>query len=403
MSMSSRERVLAAVDHREPDRIPIDLGGSPATGIEPGLYHRLREQLGIKGETLRVYDVWQLLAWVERPVVEALGGDVLAVPRLTQPFQTRIDSWRPWQLDDGTPVQMPGNFVPVPGEDGSLCFYLDGELVAKKAPDSPYFDRMIEFKFYDPLPPVQTFPMWIFADAELEWVRHWAGTLRAETDKALFGDPGLILGRWSGYQEWLYTIAIDPDYVLAFYERKVENILTNLELYAQAVGDNIDVVWFGEDFGTQKGTMISPKMFNEFVAPYYKRLFDWVHQHTSWKVFFHSCGGIYPIISTLITCGVDSLNPVQTTAAGMDPTKLKSEFGKRLTFWGGGIDTQSVLPFGSLKEVRAQVQERIQVFGPGGGFVFSPIHNIQADVPVDNLMAMYGAVHEYGQYPLQTY
>jgi hypothetical protein len=401
MGMSSRERVLSAVNHQVPDRVPIDLGGSPATSIEPSLYIRLREQLGIEGEPPKVYDVWQMLAWVERPVLEALGTDVLAVPRLKQAFETRLDRWRPWQLDDGTPVRIPANFTPEAEADGSLCFYLDGELVAKKAPDSPYFDRMIEFKFYDPLPPVKTFPMWIFTDEELEWVRRWAETLRAETDKALFGDPGLILGRWSGYQEWLYTIAADPDYVLAFYDRKVENMLTNVELYFQAVGGNIDVVWFGEDFGIQKGLMISPGMFNAIVAPYYKRVFDWIHQHTPWKVFFHCCGGIYPIIDTLIAIGVDILNPIQTTAVGMDPTRLKVEFGDRLTFWGGGVDTQTVLPLGSPEDVRAQVRERIQTFGPGGGFVFATVHNIQGDVPMNNLLAMYEAVHEYGQYPIQ--
>jgi uroporphyrinogen decarboxylase len=400
MTMSSRERVLAAIEHREPDRVPIDLGGSPAISIEPALYSRLCAQLGIEGSAPKVYDVWQHLAWVEQPAVEVLGIDVLAIPRLTQPFETRIDRWQPWRLDDGTPVQIPANFNPISEADGSLSFYLRGDLVAKKAPHSPYFDRMIEFKFHDPLPPVETFALWIFTDEELEWARQWAETLRAESDKALFGDPGLILGRWSEYQEWLLTIAADPDYVLAFYERKTENLLSNLKLYAEVVGDNIDIVWFGEDFGTQKGLMISPRMFNELVAPHYQRVFDWIHRHTCWKVFFHCCGGIYPIISAFIEIGVNILNPVQTTAVGMNPARLKAEFGHRLTFWGGGIDTQMVLPFGSPEEVREQVKERIQIFGPGGGFVFSTIHNIQGDVPCDNLLAMYEAVHDYGKYPL---
>ncbi len=400
MGMSSRERVLAAVNHQEPDRVPIDLGGSPATGIESGLYARLADRLGVADGPPQVYDVWQGLAWVKRPVVDALSADVLAVPRLTQSFETRIDGWRPWQLDDGTDVRFPANFLPVHEADGCLCAYLDGELVAKKAPSSPYFDRMIEFKTYDPLPPVESFPMSTFTDEELAWVRSWAETLRAETDKALVGDPGILLGRWGSYQEWLFTIAADPDYVRAFYERKVENLLANLRLYAQAAGQNIDMVWFGEDFGTQKGLMVSPQVFKELVAPCYKRVWDWVHQHTSWKVLFHSCGGIYPIIDTLIECGVDILNPVQITARGMDPARLKSEFGDRVTFWGGGIDTQTVLPFGSADEVRAQVKERIGTLAPGGGFVFSTVHNIQGDVPVDNVLAMVQAVLDHGRYPL---
>ena len=228
MGMSPRERVLAAVNRREPDRVPIDLGGSPATGIEPSVYARLRDSLGIKGSRPRVYDVWQLLAWVEQPVVQALGADVLAIPSLTQPFETRIDRWRPWRLGDGTPVDIPSDFTPVQEANGSLCFYLRGELVAKKSPDSPYFDRMIEFKSYDPLPPVETFPMGVLSDEDLAWARRWAETLRAETDMALFGDPGVKLGRWSGYQEYLLTVAADPGYVRAYYERKVENMLTNI-------------------------------------------------------------------------------------------------------------------------------------------------------------------------------
>ncbi len=357
--------------------------------------------MGIEGEPVKVFDVEQMLAWVEQPVVEALGVDVLPIQRLTQAYGMRLDNWRPWRLDDGLPVQIPAHFDPVTEEDGSLGLYLNGELVAKKVSISPYFDPMIEFKSYDPLPPVETFDMWVFTDEELAWARHWAETLRAETDKALIGDSGVVLTRWSSYQEWLYTLAADPDYVLAFYGRKVENMLTNLELYAQAVGDNIDIFRRGEDYGTQKGMMISPNMFNEMIAPYYKRVFDWIHKNTSWKIFYHSCGAISPIIGTLIECGIDILNPVQTTAVGMDPARLKAEFGEAITFWGGGIDTQSVLPYGSTEEVRAQVRERMQIFGPGGGFVFTPVHNIQEQVPVEHLLAMYETVQEYGQYPLR--
>ena len=400
MGMTSRERVLAAVNHHEPDRVPLDLGSTRVTGIEPSLYHRLREDLGLGGDPVKVMDVWQMLAWVEQPVVQALGADCLGVPRLVQDFGMRIDAWKPWRLDDGYEVQAPANFDPMPDGDGAQLLYLDGEMVAKKVPDSIYFDRMIEFKVYDPLPPVEQFKMPLFTDEDLTWRRRWAETLRAETDKAIVGEFGPILGRWGSYQEWMYTIAAHPDYVVAFYERKIENLLANARRYRDAVGDNVDIVWWAEDFGTQRGLMISPRMFNELVAPYYKRLFDWVHRNTRWKVFFHCCGAIRPIIPTLIDCGVDILNPVQTSAKGMDPAGLKADFGDRLTFWGGGIDTQTVLPFGSLDEIREQVRERIQVFGRGGGFVFNPVHNIQGDVAVERVMAMYDAVREYGNYPL---
>jgi uroporphyrinogen decarboxylase len=400
MGMSSRERVLATIAHREPDRVPIDLGAEGNTGIAAGTYGQLRRYLGIDGKPFKVHDVEQMLAWVEQPVIEALGIDVLAVPKLRQSYGTRIDSWRSWHLDDGTPVQVPANFEPVQEPDGSLGLYLDGELVAKKVPTSPYFDRMIEFKVHDPLPPVESFPLWTYTDEELEWARRYALKLRTETDKALLGESGLALTRWGSHQEILYTMAANPDYVHSWYQRKSDNMLTNIQLYAQAVGDYLDIIGFGEDFGTQKGMMISPHMFTELVAPYYQRLFEWVRANTSWKLFFHCCGAIYPIIPTLIDIGIDILNPVQTTAVGMEPARLKAEFGDRLTFWGGGIDTQTVLPFGTPGEVRAQVRERIHIFAPGGGFVFNPIHNIQEKVPIENLIAMYEAVRDYGQYPL---
>jgi len=392
--------VLAAVNHQEPDRVPIDLGGTRVTSIGIGAYAHLRDTLGIEAEPAKVMDVWQMLAWVEQPVVEALGVDVLPVPRLVQDFGMRLDGWRPWQLDDGTPVQMPGNFDPLVEDDGSLCLYLHGDLVAKKVPSSLYFDSMLDSRTSYTPPPVESIPLPVLSEEELEWRRRWAETLRAETDKALLGDFGFNLGRWGSYQEWFYTFAADPDYMLAWYDRKIENLLANMELYSQAVGDNIDIVWLMEDFGTQRGMMISPRVFNEMVAPYYRRLFHWVHENTPWRVFFHSCGGIYPIIGTLIDCGVDILNPVQTTAAAMDPARLKAEFSDQCTFWGGGIETQTVLPFSSRKEVQSQVRERVQIFGPGGGFVFAAIHNIQEDVSAENVVAMYEAARRYGQYPL---
>ncbi len=401
MTLSSRERVLAAIDHQEPDRVPLDLGSTRVTSIAAGAYSRLLRHLALDDRPPRVMDVWQMLAWVEQPALEALGIDVLPVPRLVQDFGMRMDSWRPWNLvEDGTPVQMPGAFDPVEEPDGSLSLYLNGEAVAKKVRSSPYFDRLLDLRISYDLPPLESLRLLLFSEEELAWRRHWAKTLRAETDKALVGDLGLNLGRWGSYAEWFYGLAADRDYTQAWYDLKVDNLLANVELYAQAVGDNIDVVWLMEDFGTQQGMMISPKMFKSMIAPCYKRLFDWIHTHATWKIFFHSCGGIYPIIGTLIECGVDILNPVQTTAAGMDPHRLKAEFGQKLTFWGGGIDTQTVLPFGSPADIEAHVRERIQILAPGGGFVFATIHNIQEDIAAPNIAAMLRAVRDYGHYPL---
>jgi uroporphyrinogen decarboxylase len=401
VSFSSRERVLATLNHQEPDRVPLDLGGTRVTSIAVGAYDRLLKHFGLDGTPPRVMDVWQMLAWVEQPVVEALSIDVLPVPRLVQDFGMRMDRWVPWQLvEDGAPVQMPGGFAPIEERDGSLTLYQNGEPVAKKVPSSPYFDRLLDLRMSYDLPPLESIQLPLLDDEELGWRRHWAETLRAETDKALVGDFGFNLGRWGSYGEWFYGIAADPDYTRAWYDYKIENLLANVERYAQAVGDNIDVLWLMEDFGTQKGMMISPQMFNDMIAPHYKRFFHWIHSNTDWKIFFHSCGGIYPIIETLIDCGVDILTPVQTTASGMEPGRLKTEFGDRLTFWGGGIDTQSVLPFGSPEEIQEQVRQRIEILAPGGGLVFATIHNVQDDIAPEKVEAMLQAVREYGRYPL---
>jgi hypothetical protein len=346
-------------------------------------------------------DVWQMLAWVEEPVLAALEVDVLPVPRLIQDFQMRMDEWVPWELvEDGTPVWMPGGFDPVVENDGSLSLHVNGEAVAKKVPSSPYFDRLLDLRMSYDLPDLDSVKLPLLDDQELAWRRRWAETLRAETDKALLGDFGFNLGRWGSYGEWFFGIAAEPGYTKAWYDLKIENLMANIELYAQAVGDNIDIVWLMEDFGTQKGMMISPQTFEQMIAPYYKRLFDWIHENTSWKIFFHSCGGITPIIDTLIECGMDILNPVQITATGMEADKLKDRFGDRITFWGGGIDTQTVLPFGATEEISEQVRERIQILGPGGGFVFSTCHNIQNDVAPENIMTMFRAVREHGRYPV---
>jgi uroporphyrinogen decarboxylase len=401
MTMNSRERVLTALDHQEPDRVPIDFGGSRVTSIHPAPLAKLRQKLGLENNPIKVMDVWQMLAWVELADTEAIGGDVLPVPRLNLDFGMRIDRWKPWQIEDNLEVSMPFTFQPEREHDGSLVLYMNDKPVAKKVPSSSCFDSLIETQMaYEP-PAVESIPLSTFDEEELEWRRHWAETLRVETDKALIGDFGASLGRWSSYQEWLYMLAADPDWARSWYNIKIENLLTNAELYAQAVGNNIDLIYVMEDFGIQRGLMISPQCFREMIAPYYQRLNDWIHTHTNWKIFFHSCGGIYPIIQDLIDCGVNCLNPVQISATGIDPVRLKKDFGHQMAFWGAGIDTQSVLPFGTREMVQKLVKERIEVFAPGGGFVFSTVHNIQYDAPVDNVLAMFEAVHNYGQYPIR--
>jgi uroporphyrinogen-III decarboxylase len=202
-------------------------------------------------------------------------------------------------------------------------------------------------------------------------------------------------------EEWYVSTVIRRGYIYELFERQCEIALANLEKLYQVVGDRVMVVYMsGTDFGMQTGLFISPKTYRELYQPFQKRLNDWVHEHTCWKTFMHSCGSVMALIPDFIEAGFDVLNPVQTSAANMNPAELEARFGDQITFWGGGVDTQRTLPFGTADEVREQVRERIRVFGPGGGFVFNSIHNVQAQVPIENILAMYETVRAYGRYPI---
>jgi hypothetical protein len=252
------------------------------------------------------------------------------------------------------------------------------------------------------------------SEEDLAYFAAEADRLYRETDKAIvanfggtsFGDIALVPAPWLKHprgirdvEEWYISTVTRRDYVYRVFERQCEIGLANLERLHQVVGDKVSVIFVtGTDFGAQNGPFISPQVYRELYAPFHRQVNDWVHRNTSWKTFIHSCGAVEPLIEDFIAVGFDILNPVQTSAAGMVPSVLKQRYGDRIAFWGGGVDTQRTLPFGTPDEVREQVRERIRIFGKGGGFVFNTVHNVQGNVPVENLLAMYEAVREYGVY-----
>jgi hypothetical protein len=254
------------------------------------------------------------------------------------------------------------------------------------------------------------------ADEDLAYFQREAERLYTETDKAIlanfggtgFGDIALVPAPWLKHprgirdvEEWYISTVTRQDYVYEVFDRQCEIALANLEKLYGVVGDRVSVVFItGTDFGTQRGPFISPQTYRALYQPFHKRLNDWVHAHTSWKTFIHSCGSVCALIDDFIAAGFDILNPVQVSAAQMDPQTLKQQFGETLTFWGGGVDTQHTLPFGTPEEVRQEVRARIDAFGPGGGFVFNTIHNVQPQSPVANVLAMYETLREYGTYPI---
>lgn len=423
--LTSRERVRLSLNHQEPDRVPLDLGGSAVTGMHASSVYLLRQALKLDppGTPVKVVEPYQMLGEIKPDLMDALGVDVVGLSGPRTMFGFRNEGWKPWTLFDGTPVLVPEGFNTEPEPNGDILMYPEGDRTAPPSGRMPkggfYFDAIIRQPPIDesrlnPDDNLEEFGP--ISDDDLEHFRREAERLYTQTDKAIlanfggtaFGDIALVPAPWLKYpkgirdvEEWYVSTVKRRDYVYRVFERQCEIGLANLAKIHQVVGERVDAVFItGTDFGAQTGPFISRKVYRDLYMPFHKAVNDWVHQHTTWKTFIHSCGSVAALIPDFIEAGFDILNPVQVSAADMDPQQLKARFGDRITFWGGGVDTQHLLPFGTPDQVRAQVRERIRIFGKGGGFVFNTIHNVQARVPVENLLALYEAVREYGRYPL---
>ena len=421
--MTSRERVSLTLQHKEADRVPLDLGATTVSGMHVSAVYGLRQALALDppGTPVKVIEPLQMLGEIKLDLVEALGIDTVRLAGTGTSFGFKLEGWKEWRTFDGTPALVPEGFNTIPEPDGDLLMYPQGDRSAQPSGRMPkgglYFDPIFRqlpiddgnlnvqdnLEEFGPL-----------SDAELEHFQREALRLYTETDKAVIlnlgafslGDiakvPGQMLKHPKGIrsaEEWYISLSARRDYVYKIFERQTEINLVNLERIHQAVGNRAAAAYVtGADFGTQNGPLLAPKAYRELFLPFHRQINDWIHKHTPWKTFIHSCGSVFDLIEDFIAAGFDILNPVQTSAARMDPGGLKRKFGERITFWGGGVDTQSTLPFGSAEDVRRQVRERLKQFGPGGGFVFNAVHNIQAQVPVANVLAMYDTALDCGRY-----
>ncbi|HUW65305.1 MAG TPA: uroporphyrinogen decarboxylase family protein [Spirochaetia bacterium] len=410
--MNSRERVLAALNHEEPDRVAVDLGGHRSSGMHVIAYKKLREYLGLAPSKLFIYDLIQQLAIIENDVLDIFGIDVV---ELGHNFYNLNEYWQDWELDDGTTCKIPAFIKVEKTQDGNVVYGDEEQVICIQKKGCLFFEQTYfpflnsnDFAFKN-LPYHLQQIMWVRlgmppapAGFDEEGLRIWRDTavnIRKSTDRAIYGTFGgnlIEIGEFAFRMDnFLYSLAAEPTRVHTFLDKLVEIHLKNLDKYLDATAEYIDIIGFGDDFGTQQGPQISPKMYQEFFKPRHKVLWDYVKQRAPHlKISLHSCGGIYPLIRDLIEAGVDAINPVQFTSKDMCLHKLKKEFGKDLTLWGGGCDTRSILPFGTPEEVKPHVKENVKILSPGGGFVFQQVHNIMAEVPPQNVVAMFEALRE---------
>ncbi len=408
--MNSRQRVLTALNHQQPDRVPLDLSGHRSSGISPIAYRRLRQLLGLSEKPLRVYDIVQQLAIVDDDVLEWAGVDTIELGRA---FAQDDRDWVEWTLPDGSPCLVPAWSQPERQLGRWVIRSATGRVLAQMVDGSLYFEQTY-WPFLESRPAgvsvaeVTGESMWTAIASPpgpitsgpdgYQVLAEGAKRLRQETDKAiigLFGGNLLEFGQFMYRNDGFFLLlAGEPEKAEAFLDEITEMHLANLEKFLAAVGQSIDVILFGDDLGMQSGPQISPRMYRKFFKPRHARLWQRAKELAPVKVMLHCCGGVRELMPDLIDAGLDAINPVQITCEGMEAGGLKRDFGRQMTFWGGGCDTREVLPHGTPDQVYKHVQEQIRILNPGGGFVFQQVHNIQADIPPENIVAMFQALKE---------
>ncbi len=416
--MNSREQLLKTLNHEQTDRVVVDLGSTAVTGIHVRAISQLRRHFGLQRKPIRVIEPFQMLGEVGWELIDSLGIDVIGAWGRENMFGFNNHApFKEWKTPWGQRVMVPMGFNVTISENGDVLMHPEGDTSIPPSAKMPatgyFFDAIIRqdsieeenLKVEDNLE-----EFGLISEKDLE---HW----RIEVDKAYYSGKGIIaafggtalgdIALVPGMQmrhpkgirdvaEWYMSTISRPDHIKKIFERQAEIAIENLRRIYSVVGNKVNAVFLcGTDFGTQDSTFCSLEQFEEIWLPSYKKINDWIHENTHWKTFKHSCGAVEPFLDGFIRAGFDIINPVQINAVGMDPQKLKDKYGRHLVFWGGGIDTQKMLPFGKPEEVREQVLRNCEIFSKNGGFVFNTVHNIQANVPVENMVAMLNALQEF--------
>lgn len=411
-----KDRVLDALSHRE-SSIPFDLGSTSVTGAHVSIVEGLRRHYDMEKRPVKIHEPYQMLGLIEDDLRAAMGVDATGVFARSTLFGFPMVEWKEWRTPWGQDVLVPEGFRTTTADNGDLVIYPEGDLSASPSGRMPaggfFFDSIIrqdpiDDAALDPRDNLEEFTP--ISDADLAFLRQsvkeangGGGAVVANFGGTGIGDIALVPGPFMKHPrgirditEWYVSIATRQDYLHAVFDRQTQIAVENLIRIHREIGDAVDVVFIcGTDFGTQTTQFCSPDTFDSLYAPYYRRMNSWIHENTSWKTFKHSCGAIAPLLAHLVDAGFDIINPVQLSAAGMDPAELKRRHGARVVFWGGGVDTQKTLPFGTPADVRREVLARCKILGRGGGFVFNPVHNLQARTPIANIVAAIDALHEY--------
>ena len=414
--MTSRERLQTALSHKQPDRIVVDFGSTGVTGMHAKSIEGLREYYGLEYRPVKVTRPYQMLGEIEEDLLDIMGVDVRGLKSVKNEYGIENTNWKEFRTFWGQVVLLPEGFNTTTDENGDLLIYPRGDTSVQPSGRMPvsgyFFDTIIRQSPIDEskLDPEDNLEEYGYVtDESLEYWKHnlekagesGKGIIASFGGTAL-GDiahvPAPALKNPRGIrdiEEWYMSILMRPDYIHEVFEKQTDIALHNLSRFAPIAGDIVDVAYIcGTDFGTQNSLFCAPETYDELYKPYYRKINDWIHANTGWKTFKHSCGAVFDLIPNIIDSGFDILNPVQISATGMDPVKLKETYGNDIVFWGGGVDTQQVLSFGKPEEVKEQVLRQCGILGRGGGFVFSTVHNIQATVPIENLVAMLEGIRE---------
>jgi len=396
--MTSKERIIKAIEREETDKIPVDLGSSFETGIHAYAYNELKEALNINTGNTEIIDLLQTLAKVEEDVIEILKIDVLPFPSIYDALGIRYGiGLQKWIMPNGITFLVSKDFNPVKMPDGSYMIERGGNIF--KFPQNGFYFDAVESALHDAesIRDIEKkFSFNEYSKEEIEFFKVEASKF-SNTDKAVLADTfiNFEIEYYFGYEKALLDLILNKKMMVDFIERLTDMYIRKFIQFKEAVGNNIDILIIAKDLGSQMGPTIDPKLVREVFMPYMKKFVKYVKENSDYYVMLHSCGSVYEFIPDIIDCGFDILNPVQIAAKNMEPEKLKKEFGKYICFWGGGVDTQNILPFGSEEDVRVHVRQNAKIFSRNGGYVFNPVHNIQAGVPINNIIAAYDEINQF--------